>query len=148
MGAFSHCGVDEMEASQIFEALDLSNKGRVSYSDFLASMCVSDKLLSEQRLDEVFHCLDGDRSGLITAEGLRELSKSCESLSTCANSLEPTASLNSADFAAQLRSAVGVWKPCESVSTCANSSPTVSLNSADFAAQLRSTASSQALQEI
>lgn len=101
-------GLEEPEITKIFEALDMGNKGHVGYSDFLASMCVSGELLSQQRLDEVFDCLDCDHSGAITRENIEVLSKSCDSLSTCANSLSPTTSMSSADFAAQLRSAAAM----------------------------------------
>lgn len=97
-----------MEIAKIFGALDMGNTGQVRYSDFLASMCVSGELLHQQRLDEVFDCLDCDHSGAITMENLQQLSKSNESLSTCANSLSPTTSVNSADFAATLRSAAAL----------------------------------------
>lgn len=96
--------IDETEISRVFEALDIGNKGHVGYSDFLASMCVSGELLSQQRLDEVFDCLDCDHSGVITMKDIEEISKCCDSLSTCMHSLTPTTSMSSADFAAQLRS--------------------------------------------
>jgi calcium-dependent protein kinase len=99
-------GIDQNEITKIFEALAIGSKSQVRFSDFLASMCVSGELLSQQRLDEVFDCLDCDRSGAITKENIMHLSKSSDSLSTCVDSLSPTVSMSSADFAATLRSAV------------------------------------------
>jgi calcium-dependent protein kinase len=99
-------GIDEIETAKIFESLDIGNRGQVGYSDFLASMCVSGELLSQQRLDEVFDCLDCDRSGAITMKNIKELAKSNDSLSTCVNSLTPQTSVSSIEFADTLRSAV------------------------------------------
>ena len=55
---------------QIFENVNLSEDGRISYSEFLAATIDIDDKMMEKGLKEVFEMLDLNHDGLIGFENL------------------------------------------------------------------------------
>jgi len=78
------------EVVSIFKALNISGGDEISYSDFLASMCVSLIPLREDHIKEVFACFDPKGSGHVTRASFNQLatfSPKCCVVSDCVASL-------------------------------------------------------------
>lgn len=57
----------------LFECADLDGTGKIKYTEFLAASIESTGLVTEERIAEAFDRLDGDDSGYISLEDLREI---------------------------------------------------------------------------
>ena len=55
------------------ESADVNNNGKIDYAEFLTSMNLGNKELSEQTLKEVFNFYDYDKNGFIEASDIREI---------------------------------------------------------------------------
>jgi len=68
----SQLGVLDVDAADIFDAVDAHHDREIHYSEFLAAMLSTRADLHNQHLSETFRNFDTDLSGYITAENLRE----------------------------------------------------------------------------
>lgn len=57
----------------IMSRIDTDNSGYLDYSEFLAAAMDRKKLLSSERLDQVFRAFDHDKNGKISAQELRKM---------------------------------------------------------------------------
>ena len=55
------------------ESADVNNNGKIDYAEFLTSMNLGNKELSEQTLKEVFNFYDYNKNGVIEASDIREI---------------------------------------------------------------------------
>ena len=62
-----------METKKIFEKLDLNGNGTIEYSEYLIAHLDPLKVVTEQRLREVFNIFDIDQSGAITVDEIKKM---------------------------------------------------------------------------
>lgn len=66
-------GMTEFEFDNLFKAMDVDNKGQISYVEFLGATIEMSGSLTDDRLVEAFNRLDVDGSGHITVENLKDM---------------------------------------------------------------------------
>ena len=60
------------EVNRIFKAIDVNNTGAIDFSEFLLATMNHKKLLSEERLTQVFKIFDQDNSGSISKQEIKD----------------------------------------------------------------------------
>ena len=60
------------EVRKIMMTVDINNSGFIDYTEFITACSAKQELLSKDNIDSAFRMLDGDQSGKITANELKE----------------------------------------------------------------------------
>lgn len=70
-GASSDCELTEDELDIIFQQVNSSGTGKISYSEFAIAMMLQKNMLSDDKLKAVFAHFDAGRKGYITADNIK-----------------------------------------------------------------------------
>ena len=60
------------EVDRIFKSIDVNNTGAIDFSEFLLATMNHKKVLSEERLAQVFKIFDSDNSGSISKQEIKD----------------------------------------------------------------------------
>ncbi len=60
------------EVDRIFKSIDVNNTGAIDFSEFLLATMNHKKILSEERLAQVFKIFDSDNSGSISKQEIKD----------------------------------------------------------------------------